>query len=811
MMIEWGLPPGDVEYVLQGAISLRELRPRETLFKQGAPVTHIYLLREGTIYQDRTTGSGKKARVSLRREVPAGQFIGQYDLLYGQQYSTRTRALDACQLVAIEANALNRLLYAYPDIRESLAPLTLIGRLRTLPLLARVDTTSLCLLAEMCEEWEFEDGDIVYDVYNNAERIYIIDEGQICLESPLGETSWLGNGMEFGVLDRAHEDPTIVSRLSYGHRALAVGTVKVITWPREIFLELSGIHPERTAAALQESRKQAIHAIAVFADFSEEQREKLIGYMSHYTFPVSHIVMQQGEVGDSLWVLLPNSHGILRALDGSQAMQPTTVYGPNFFNELALHVQHPMDSTLQAEPESQWLRLHREDFATFLSDTDVTLQGRLKMSPAAERNLGQIKTRKKYRWLQQNERLITFQRRHIVVLTHRLSVVVVMLAVIVASGYGFYQLGWTQRWAQITLAIPLLIAAWLVFWNIANYLNDYILVTNQRIVHQEKVLFFTEFQKTASLEQVRNIDVETSFFGRLMSYGTINIQTAATEGAIKFDYVPYPHQLRQTMAEQQTQRMQHYQASTKLVIQDLLQERLGMQLRLPALVTANRSDGKVSASTRISERFSDMREHRRTDKLNREVIVWHKHWFRLVEKILLPIVIVALLVVLLAAQQFIPVNFRDLIVAVNIGVGGLVFLCLLWIVWSYADWRNDTYEVDYKQIADVSKKPLFFSEQRRTGLLSEIENIEVSIPSPIHYLFNFGNVRIQTAATDGDFTFDWIGNPRGVGEEIRRRIEASRQRQEDARAKQRAEELPDWFEMYDRLGTDAQRRLSTMN
>ncbi len=124
------------------------------------------------------------------------------------------------------------------------------------------------------------------------------------------------------------------------------------------------------------------------------------------------------------------------------------------------------------------------------------------------------------------------------------------------------------------------------------------------------------------------------------------------------------------------------------------------------------------------------------------------------------------------------------------------------MAWIVADWRNDTYEVDATQISDVEKKPLFFSEQRRTALLGEIENIEVSIPSPLHYLLNFGNVRLQTAASQGEFTFDWVPNPRGVSEEIRRRIEVYRYQQENKRARQRAQELPDWFEMYNRLGGD---------
>ena len=108
-----------------------------------------------------------------------------------------------------------------------------------------------------------------------------------------------------------------------------------------------------------------------------------------------------------------------------------------------------------------------------------------------------------------------------------------------------------------------------------------------------------------------------------------------------------------------------------------------------------------------------------------------------------------------------------------IGVGAIG-----WMAWNIADWRNDTYEVDRKQLADVEKKPLFFSEKRRTALLGEIENIDVSIPSPLHVLFNFGHVYLQTAAEQGYFTFDAVPDPRGVSEEMRRRIEAYRQQQE---------------------------------
>jgi hypothetical protein len=183
-------------------------------------------------------------------------------------------------------------------------------------------------------------------------------------------------------------------------------------------------------------------------------------------------------------------------------------------------------------------------------------------------------------------------------------------------------------------------------------------------------------------------------------------------------------------------------------------------------------------------------------------IIWRKHWAILLGRAFAPLITMLVVIALITGENFLPESLQVFIMPVNI------FLVLLglygagWLAWVVADWRNDTYEVDGKQIADVEKKPLFFSEQRRTALLGEIEHIEVSVPSPLHYLLNFGDVRLYTAATQGEFSFDHVPDPRGVSEEIRRRIEVYRYQQENNRARQRAQELPDWFEMYNRLGGD---------
>src|SRR5690606_8719718 len=121
-----------------------------------------------------------------------------------------------------------------------------------------------------------------------------------------------------------------------------------------------------------------------------------------------------------------------------------------------------------------------------------------------------------------------------------------------------------------------------------------------------------------------------------------------------------------------------------------------------------------------------------------ERIIWRKHWVILLGRVFPAVATVLAVLALLIGEQFLPPLLQQFILPVNILLVLLGLWGVGWMAWIVADWRNDTYEIDATQIADVEKKPLFFSEQRRTALLGEIENIEVSIPSPLHYLLNFG-------------------------------------------------------------------------
>ncbi|MFO7633239.1 MAG: hypothetical protein R6W76_11895, partial [Caldilinea sp.] len=185
-------------------------------------------------------------------------------------------------------------------------------------------------------------------------------------------------------------------------------------------------------------------------------------------------------------------------------------------------------------------------------------------------------------------------------------------------------------------------------------------------------------------------------------------------------------------------------------------------------------------------------------------IIWRKHWLVLLPRLWFPLLVftmIALLTLLPPLSELFGVSQDDfpfLNVLTIIGVV-LTLIALAQVIWVIADWRNDTYEVSNDEIVHVDRMPLGLSEDRKSANLGRIQNVSMSIPSTLHWLFNYGNVTCQTAAELGAFIFYGVPDPRAVEQEILTRMERHRRRSESDAAAKRTQDLPDWFEMYNRI------------
>jgi hypothetical protein len=144
-------------------------------------------------------------------------------------------------------------------------------------------------------------------------------------------------------------------------------------------------------------------------------------------------------------------------------------------------------------------------------------------------------------------------------------------------------------------------------------------------------------------------------------------------------------------------------------------------------------------------------------------------------------------------------DLRNLILSAELLLGVIVLALLGWTAFETADWWNDRYELTNDRIIDIEKTPLFLSENRKEAQLGQIQDVTYQMSTPWEMILNYGNVVVQTAASQGAFTFDHVPDPRGVKEEINRRVVAWRRQDELRKARDQIRDLPDWFELYNRL------------
>jgi hypothetical protein len=178
-------------------------------------------------------------------------------------------------------------------------------------------------------------------------------------------------------------------------------------------------------------------------------------------------------------------------------------------------------------------------------------------------------------------------------------------------------------------------------------------------------------------------------------------------------------------------------------------------------------------------------------------VTWRKHWYVLLRKTAGPLVLLVLILEIggsvalgLPLVSFLP-RTSALVLCVT-----AASLSALFILYRYEDWRNDVYILTDDRIIDLEKKPLFLREERREASLAMIQDVKYLIPGIVYNLLNVGMVIIETAATEGEFTFDWVHDPRRVQEEIFARVDAYREREKRREQEAQAAQLKKWLEAY---------------
>jgi CRP-like cAMP-binding protein/membrane protein YdbS with pleckstrin-like domain len=786
-----GLSPGELGH-LAGEIQEETYSVGEVIFHQGEPGRALLIVESGEVEQVGLDAAGRQV---IRRDVGPGQALGRTAILQGTTQPATATARSEVRLFAIYPQTLSWLLSRRPDLRAELIPVRIAGRLRAFPCFASLPDEAVLRLADLVQPVRLHAGERIATPEELGRDFYLIDTGQAEVEYRDGDRVWretLTAGNYLGATIVLGERPLARARARSDLSLLRLDDAD-LRWLLRVYPDVRGDlrHPDILGR---------LRAVPLFSALSDRQLAILAGYVGWHHYPAKRLVTLQGEAGAQFFIL-DKGEAIARVVDDQGRGRPHTYFrAGDSFGQTSLFLGDTRDASVEALTPTDWLSLHRLDLELCLAD-HPDIRPRLRVRA----DIQERSRHRHFRWQEPGELVLFWARRHWFFLARRVLVPVAFLyGLVIVWGLA---LGWrAPLWLNEFLLVLTGSALLAVAWVIIDWANDYFAVSNRRITYFERVLLLSEMRRDAPLDKVQDMNIVRGFLGNLLGFGTLVIQTAATVGKITFDHLAGPEQVQEIIFEQVARARAGARAVSRGTIRRGLERNLtfGLEVGAPARVLP---DSPPPAAPPAKRPWRErLRFWPRLHWAEGERVTWRKHWMNLLIRTIRPLLltVTSLTGSLMAWAGWGPFAAEEVRAPAFLVLFLLFLVFAGWLWWNYADWENDIYVVTSERVIDIEKKPLFFAENKREASLAVVQNVSLSIPGPLAYLLNYGDVIIQTAAETGSFNFRFVSNPRAVQNEIFRRIEAYRRLEEERRARERQAEFLGWFGEYDRLKGERQ-------
>jgi hypothetical protein len=545
-----------------------------------------------------------------------------------------------------------------------------------------------------------------------------------------------------------------------------------------------------------------LEELSLFGSLDEAQIQQITPLFTQVQKNPDDVIIIQGTIADGFYLILEGQVTSRREFPRQEA-QVDVLEQSDFFGEDSLLHNHVEPATITALTPLTLLYLEPGDFHQLVH----------KYPEIANRLSHFIKSHEYMRslhfdWLNSDEVVYQVQRRHIAYLT----IMLILPGMIVLFGLGLLGLAFLS-WDSATIRnVCLFLAAILLgiglgwgIWNWIDWGNDFYIVTNQRVVWIERVIWLYESRIEAPMSTILSVNVQTKFLGRILSYGDVVVTTFT--GMIRLATVKDPYQLSSLIAEYVLRSQQNLQRSNIQDMRHSIRHILGEEAphdQPPAGAKAKpdqrRADQVIEPSL-WTKYFGNIFKTRFEEG---HTVTYRKHWLLWMKKTWVPLLIslvflflnLTFVIMLISGQM----EFSTLLTAISLSL--LVFLLILlpWMAYHYVDWRNDIYQVTDRSIFDIERRP-FGTETKKSASLENILSLEHKRPGFIGYILNVGFVTINVG--EAKFTFDYVSHPARVQQDVFNRMHALRiqkQKEEVSRERDRILKLIEIY--HDEVGKE---------
>lgn len=403
---------------------------------------------------------------------------------------------------------------------------------------------------------------------------------------------------------------------------------------------------------------------------------------------------------------------------------------------------------------------------------------------------------------QEGENVIIFSKRHWYILSQWLRgpFLLLFLSALVTR-FAFDALDIEGVRALLAWSIALAPASLWILWRVLDWWNDHYIVTDRRVIHIERIYARWEKRDEAHLDRVQDVAVEVpTIMSNLLGFGNVLIATAGTTGTITFNSVPEPQRV-QAQILALVAKAKERAGKEDLEAIKAVREMLG----LPRQEAQRHPQPSEQPSPEGEEAGQGLRQFIASllcPSIPSEpgLLVWRKHWWALFNALMSPLITLAIAIIGWLSGRIL--LGEGLPLWASFLFASSLTLIVIWIIWRSIDWQNDLYIVTNERVIDIEKIPLVF-EHRREASLGMIQDVSYTKPSFIAQRLDFGDVRLETAAEAGLFTFDSVPHPQQVQTEIFKRLEQFRLRSRRGEEERKQAEFVELLARYHRAVTRA--------
>jgi CRP-like cAMP-binding protein len=542
-----------------------------------------------------------------------------------------------------------------------------------------------------------------------------------------------------------------------------------------------------------------LRMIHLFHDLNDDQLLQVGARFTEESYDSGAVILEQGALADSFYFLYSGSVRVYRRHEGREQELAVLVSGDYFGEMEILGPRGARSASISALTPTLVLRISNQEFAEILK-AFPTVKPNLEVAIASRKLARSVR----FKWLRKDEVVYFLARKHTFFLVQALIPPALgLLFSIFLFIWGMFA-GSTAA-AAFGGILTALVLAWGA-WSYIDWGNDYYVVTNQRVVWLERVIGLYDSRNEAPLTQILSVGVDTDMVGRILDYGDVLVRTFV--GSIPFRRVLRPHQAAHMVEEYWHRTQQVSEQAEKEAFKDALRQRLGLLKPSEEEKAPPKKEETTAFRVYKPNVFRVIGANLFKVRLEEgATITYRKHWFVLVQQILLPSLIFLGIVGLLVARLYTLATSPDLALVQTLPDGSLaadtiaVSLPLLlipvigWWIYQYLDWTNDIFRVTSEQIMDIDRKP-FGTEVRRAAPLDNILGTRYERLGVIGYLINYGTVYIDVGSAQ--FAFEDVLDPAGVQADVDRRRLARVAAKKEAELIAERNRMADWMVAYHR-------------